>query len=143
MFEGKVFQVTLLVRNQSEALDFYTTKVGFEKKTDVAIPGSYRWVTVGVPGQDLELALYQIGSNTAPQERAREKDWRPGVAPPIGIRVADCRKAYDEMSSRGVQFPQPPREYPWGIIATFADPDGNLFSLSQPPAYSPPKQGQS
>jgi predicted enzyme related to lactoylglutathione lyase len=24
-------------------------------------------------------------------------------------------------------------EYPWGIAATFKDPDGNLFSISQPP----------
>jgi predicted enzyme related to lactoylglutathione lyase len=139
VFEGKISQVTLVVRDQAAALDFYTNKVGFEKKTDVSAPGGYRWVTVGPKDQDLELALYQSGSNADPQLRARESEWRPGSAPPIVVRVADCRKMFAELSSRGVSFLQPPKEYPWGIAATFGDPDANLFSLSQPPVYPPRK----
>ena len=132
--EGRISQVTIVVRNQAEALKFYTDKVGFEKKTDVESTGSFRWVTVGLKGQDLELALFQVGSPTDPQQRAWSKEWAPGKIPPIVIRVPDCRKTYEELRARGVDFPQPPKEYPWGIAATFVDPDGNVFSLSQPPA---------
>jgi predicted enzyme related to lactoylglutathione lyase len=135
--EGKVSQVTIVVRDQSKSLEFYTEKVGFEKKTDVTPPGSYRWVTVGLKGQDLEFALFQVGSATDPSQREWSKDWAPGRAPPVVIRVADCKKAYEELKGRGVTFPQPPKEYPWGVAATFVDPDGNLFSLSQPPAAWP------
>jgi predicted enzyme related to lactoylglutathione lyase len=131
--EGKVTQITLVVSNQSRALEFYTEKVGFEKKTDVGVPGGARWVTVGPKGQELELALFEMGSAVDPAQKAWSKDWSPGTSPPIVVRVADCKKTYEELHGRGVEFPQPPKEYPWGISATFRDPDGNLFSLSQPP----------
>ncbi|HEV2316109.1 MAG TPA: VOC family protein [Thermoplasmata archaeon] len=132
--EGKITQVTLVVTDQAKALNFYTEKVGFEKKTDVAVPAGYRWVTVGPKGQDLELALWAVGTAADPEQAQWTKHWAPAKAPPIVLRVADCRKTHAELSARGVEFPQPPKEYPWGVSATFKDPDGNLFSLSQPPA---------
>jgi len=131
--EGKITQFTLVVTNQSKALAFYTESVGFEKKTDVTLPGGYRWVTVGPKGQELELALWEVGSATDPEQMAWSKQWVPGKNPPIVVRVSDCREVHRELSSRGVEFPQPPKEHPWGVAATFRDPDGNLFSLSQPP----------
>ena len=132
--EGKITQFTIVVSNQSKALAFYTESVGFEKKTDVTLPGGYRWVTVGPKGQELELALWEVGSATDPEQKAWSKQWAPGKNPPIVVRVNDCREVHRELSSRGVEFPQPPKEYPWGVAATFRDPDGNLFSLSQPPS---------
>jgi predicted enzyme related to lactoylglutathione lyase len=135
--EGRISQITLVVTNQSKSLAFYTDQVGFEKKTDFSPPGGYRWVTVGPPGQDLELALYEVGSAVDPEQREWSKRWAPATAPPIVLRVSDCRETFREMSSRGVKFPQPPKDYPWGTAATFADPDGNLFSISQPPSARP------
>lgn len=132
--EARITQFTLIVKNQVAALDFYTTKVGFEKKTDVTPPGSYRWVTVGPKGQDLELALWQIGS---PDPNGWSRDWKPG-GPPVVLRVDDCRKTFAEMKSRGVQFKEAePSELPWGVSATFSDPDGNLFSINQLPQKGP------
>lgn len=130
--QGKITQLTLVVTNQSKALEFYTQAVGFEKKTDVTPPGGYRWVTVGPKGQDLELALWEMGSAADPAQNDWSKHWAPARAPPIVLRVEDCQAVFKELSGRGVQFPQPPKEYPWGTAATFQDLDGNLFSLSQP-----------
>jgi predicted enzyme related to lactoylglutathione lyase len=131
---AKIMQFTLVVKNQEAALEFYTKKVGFEKKTDYTPPSSYRWVTVGPKGQDLELALFQAGTK---DPKGWSSNWKPGIGPPIVLRVDDCRKAFAELKSRGVEFKQAqPEEYPWGVSATFADPDGNLFSMNQPPAYS-------
>jgi len=135
--DAKITQVTIVVTNLTAALEFYTEKVGFAKKTDVALPGGGRWVTVGPNGQDLELALWEVGSFADPAQREWSKHWAPGRAPPLVLRVADCRAVHRELSARGVEFPQPPREYPWGVAATFRDPDGNLFSLNQPPASWP------
>ena len=130
--DARIAQFTLVVKNQAEALEYYTKKVGFEKKTDFTPPGSYRWVTVGPKGQDLELALWQVGS---PDPNSWSKNWKPGSGPPIVLRVDDCRKTFAEMKSRGVQFKQAqPEEYAWGISATFSDPDGNLFSINQLPS---------
>jgi predicted enzyme related to lactoylglutathione lyase len=132
---AKITQFTLVVKDQEAALDFYTNKVGFEKKTDFTPAGSYRWVTVGPKGQELELALFQAGRKDA---QGWSSQWHTGGNPPIVMNVDDCRKAFDELKSRGVKFMQAqPDEYAWGISATFSDPDGNLFSINQRPSASP------
>jgi hypothetical protein len=44
---------------------------------------------------------------------------------------------FEELKSRGVKFNETqPAELPWCLLATFffSDPDGNNFSLLQPPA---------
>jgi predicted enzyme related to lactoylglutathione lyase len=130
--EGKVVTISLVVKDKAKALTFFTEKAGFEKKTDVTGPGGYRYVTVGFKDQDFEIALWEMGSATDPSQQEWSKGWTPGSGPPIVIQVPDCRGAYQELSSRGVTFPQPPMDQPWGIVATFRDPDGNVFSLSQP-----------
>lgn len=136
--EAKVSQLTIVVKDQAKALEFYTEKVGWEKRTDVTPPGSYRWVTVAPKGVDLEFALWQVGSATDPTQAAWSREWAPARAPPVTLRVADCKQAYAELSGRGVPFVAPPKEYPWGIAATFKDLDGNLFSISQPAAWPKP-----
>ncbi|MFZ1022601.1 MAG: VOC family protein [Thermoplasmata archaeon] len=135
--DGKFTQITLVVTNQARSLEFFTEKVGFEKKTDVTTPGGYRWVTVGLKGQDLEMALFEVGSATDPSQQEWAKNWAPARTPPIILRVPDCRKAHKEMSARGVEFTQEPMDQPWGTVATFKDLDGNLFSMNQPPSAWP------
>jgi len=135
--DGKITHIALVVTNQARSLEFFTEKVGFEKKTDVAAPGGYRYVTVGPTGQDLEMALFEPGSAAEPSQKDWSKTWSPGKAPPILLRVADCRTTYQELSARGVEFVQAPMEHPWGTAATFKDPDGNLFSMNQPPSAWP------
>lgn len=130
--DAKVSQVTLVVKNQEASLEFYTKKVGFEKKTDYTPPGRSRWVTVGPKGQDIEFALYQMDTPNTYSTK-----WQPGTSPPIVLRVDDCRKVFAELKSRGVPFKQAePEEYAWGISATLSDPDGNLFSINQLPSKS-------
>ena len=121
----KIESVSLVVRDKAHALEFYTEKVGFEKKTDVMNRG-YRWVTVGPKEQDMQLELWQVGS--ADPTRA-SKGWKPGNAPPIVLLVDDCYKMFAELKARGVEFRRELEEYPQGVSATFADPDGNLFTI--------------
>lgn len=129
--DAKVTAVPLVVRNKSKSLEFFTEKVGFEKKTDVTGPNGYRYVTVGPKGQELEFAIWEVGSLTDPDQKAASAQWAPAATPPIILGVSDCRKTYQELSVRGVEFPQPPSDHPWGVVATFRDLDGNLFSVSQ------------
>jgi predicted enzyme related to lactoylglutathione lyase len=134
--EGKVVNVTLVVKDKAKALEFYTRQVGFEKKTDLTGPNGYRWVTVGPKGQDLELALFELGSMVDPDQVEWSKRWAPGTSPPITILVADCKKTHAELSASGVEFARAPTDHPWGTAATFRDPDGNLFTISQLKAWS-------
>lgn len=124
--QAKITHLAIVVKNQDEAVDFYTKQVGFEKRADFNPPGGERWVTVSPRGQELELTLLQSG--------------KPGVGNPgshITMTVEDCKGAAAELKSRGVQFRQEPLEHPYGISAIFADPDGNTFQINQFPKQQP------
>jgi|SRR5579872_594456 len=128
----KLLNVVLVVSDQEKAVDFYTRVLGFEKKTDFTPPGGQRWVTVAPKGQDIEISLFPAGSMSDP--KAPQNLLQPGKGPQWALRSTDCRKDFQEMKSRGVKFnEEQPTEYPWGILATFKDPDGNPFSLLQQP----------
>lgn len=47
------------------------------------------------------------------------------------FETADCRKTYEELKARGVEFTSPPEERFYGIESLFKDDSGNWFSLSQ------------
>lgn len=129
----RITQVSLAIESQSEALEFYTKKVGFEKKIDFPTPAGFRWIVVGPKGQELGLALVEAGW---PDDSGLGKRWRVGVAAPIVIQVEDCPDTYRELKSRGVEFKrvrgEELRKVPYGTVAFFADPDVNLFELLQP-----------
>jgi catechol 2,3-dioxygenase-like lactoylglutathione lyase family enzyme len=123
--DTKIESISLIVKDKEKALEFYTEKVGFEKKTDVSNYG-YRWVTVGLKGQELQLELWQVGS---PDPTGWSRGWKPGNAPPIVLLVDDCYKMFAELKAKGVEFRRELEEYPQGVSATFSDPDGNLFTI--------------
>lgn len=137
--DGKITVITLVVTNQARSLEFFTEKVGFEKRSDVRPPGGNRWVSVGPQGQDLEMALWEVGSAVDPSQKESSRHWRPENAPPIVLQVADCRNAHQELSARGVEFVRAPVEHPWGTAATFKGLDGNLFSMNQRPPVPGPR----
>ena len=131
----KLQNVVIVVKDQEKALDFYTKALGLEKRTDLSPPGSPRWLTVGVKGQDIEISLFQAGSVSDP--KAPQSQLQPGRNAQWTFQTSDCRKDFEEMKSHGVKFnEEQPAEYPWGVLATFKDPDGNQFALLQPPSSS-------
>jgi len=114
------------VRDQDEALNFYVEKLGFEVHTD-ARNGDYRWLTVQYPGQ----ATFKPQPPTvdeATAERLSEAVAK-GAMPPLVLVVEDCRKAYQEFRSRGVEFTQEPVERYGSVDASFRDPSGNGWKL--------------
>lgn len=130
----KLNLVTVVVKNQEAALDFYTKTLGLEKRADVSPPGVPRWVTVAPTGQDIEISLWEAGSRT---EGVPPSHQHAGNGTSWNFHVKDCRKAYAELKARGVKFRSEPVEYPWAIAAAFTDPDGNSFGITQPKAMSP------
>ena len=124
---------TVWVLDQDAALRFYTEVLGFEVRTDVTMD-TFRWLTVGPPGQpDFELILAVPGPPMLDPESARQI--RAMVAKgALGAGVfatEDCRRSYDELTARGVEFLTAPAERSYGIEATFRDNSGNWFSLMQ------------
>ena len=47
----------------------------------------------------------------------------------ISFYAKDLQQTYQELTARGVKFPLPPTEQPFGWWSLFEDPDGNRFAL--------------
>jgi predicted enzyme related to lactoylglutathione lyase len=110
--------IQLRVRDQDEALVFYTEKVGMEVRTDAQNAG-FRWLTVGVSAQpDVHVLL-----SAAPEGQAG--------GDMLFLTSEDCAADYRELAGRGVEFVQPPEENPWATVAVFRDPSGNTVRLTQ------------
>ena len=46
--------------------------------------------------------------------------------------VNDCRKTYEDLKAKGVEFLAPPEEKFYGVEAMLKDDSGNWFSMTQP-----------
>jgi len=131
----RLSHVSIYVIDQEAARDFYVNKLGFEIRTDATMDNGFRWLTVGPKGQpDLEIAL--MPTAPSPMMDQETSDMlrtliRKGVMGAGVMDTADCRKTYEELKARGVEFTQPPTERFYGIEALLKDNSGNWFSLSQ------------
>ena len=128
----KILRITLAVRNQEEALRFYTEKLGFEKRADQPMGPGRRWITVA-PKDDhnLEMVL-QPGDWFQGAER-KEHEAKVGKNPTMVFQADDCRKTYEMLLKRGVEFAQPPEERPYGLEALAKDLYGNMLNLLELP----------
>ncbi len=118
--------VSVVVQDQDAALDFYTNKLGMEKRTDRSFKGLPRFLTVAPRGQlQPEIVLVQAGASSIQAH---------GGHTGMVFRTDDCRGDYERLKALGVNFTADPAELPFGIQAQFTDPDGNIFSLAQPRA---------
>lgn len=125
--------ITLLVRDYDEAIAWYTRVLGFELVEDTDLGGGKRWVQIKPPGAaECRLLLAQ----------AKTEAELAGIGHQAGGRVflflhtADFWSDHAEMSARGVNFLESPREESYGTVAVFADLYGNrwdLLELELPP----------
>jgi catechol 2,3-dioxygenase-like lactoylglutathione lyase family enzyme len=128
--------VNVWVQDQDEALAFYTEKLGFELRQDVTVPelGNFRWLTVGLPGQDVALALMDIPGppvfDADTQAKLKELVAK-GAAGGLFFSSDDVHKSYEELKGRGVEFQGKPEQQPYGIDVGFRDPSGNQIRMAQ------------
>jgi catechol 2,3-dioxygenase-like lactoylglutathione lyase family enzyme len=124
------------VNDQDESLAFYTDKLGMELREDITLAemGDFRWLSVGVPGQEVSITLMAVPGPPVFEEETRAQIHAllaKGAAGGLFFAVDDCQASYEELKSRGVEFAQEPTEQPYGIDAGFRDPSGNHFRMAQ------------
>ena len=112
--------VSVPVRNQDAALEFYTKKLGFKVITDAPFDGTQRWIELGIPRADTRLVLFT----------AEGQEKMLGGFMNISFMADDVEATAKEMKARGVEFVQDPEKADWGTAAIFKDGDGNRFVLS-------------
>jgi catechol 2,3-dioxygenase-like lactoylglutathione lyase family enzyme len=127
--------VQVWVHDQDEALAFYTEKLGLELREDVTVPemGNFRWLSVGVPGQDdVAIVLMAVPGPPVFEEETREQIHAllaKGASGGLFFVTDDIRGTYEELKGRGVEFTQEPTQQPYGLDAGLRDPSGNHFRM--------------
>ena len=121
MIQG-VHQIVIEVDDQDRALEFWTQTMGFELAQDAPY-GDERWLEVGTPDKAMRLVL---------SLRHGEPPTAPEMLPTSNVHFYcdDLATTYEGLRARGVEFPQPPVEQPWGSWSMFEDREGNRFALT-------------
>jgi lactoylglutathione lyase len=107
--------VGIPVSDQDKAVEFFTGVLGFEKRLDVRMGESFRWVTVAAPGASTSVALIA----------------GPGIGADTGIRflVPDAETEHMAMRQRGIEVGELLRWPNAPPMFEFKDPDGNRFEI--------------
>jgi uncharacterized glyoxalase superfamily protein PhnB len=137
MAKVTVANAHLWVKDQDEALEFWTKKVGFEVRQDITMEelGGFRWLSVGAPGQEISIALLSIpGPPVMDAETKKQVEdlMAKGNAGTVFLTSDDVQASYEELKANGVEFTEAPTEQPYGLDSEFRDPSGNKFRLGKP-----------
>ena len=128
----------VFVLDQDEALDFYVGKLGLEVSNDIDL-GFMRWLTVRVPGDPGREILLEKPAppsmDEAAAEQIRELVTKGATGFTVGFTTSDCRKTYETLLARGVEFTQEPTEQSYGIDIGLRDTFGNHIRIVQPAAH--------
>jgi catechol 2,3-dioxygenase-like lactoylglutathione lyase family enzyme len=122
----------ILVNDPDEALGFYRDALGLEVRNDVASDG-FRWVTVGGPGQDVDIVLSQPHGGRSQEEG----DALLGLVTKGSLQAAifktdDLDTTFEKVRASGAEVLQEPVSQPWGARdCAFRDPSGNLVRIAQ------------
>jgi catechol 2,3-dioxygenase-like lactoylglutathione lyase family enzyme len=130
--------VDVLVKDVDASKAFYIDILGFAEHTDITIgDGSYRWCTVMHPSQpELEVHLTVPGPPNSPEMvAAMNRALDEGGTFALGLKVDDCRKTYDDLQAKGVEFVNAPEDRPYGVEAVARDNSGNWLVLVEPKEF--------
>ena len=115
---------TFLVPDYDEGIAFFRDALGFAVEEDSDLGGGKRWVVVGGTGGGRLL----IARATSDAQRAAIGNQAGGR---VGwfLRSHDFAADHRRMAAWGVEFTEEPRTEPYGTVAVFRDPWGNLWDL--------------
>ncbi len=126
----KIKVVSVPVRDQQKALDFYVDILGFVKKYDIPLSEGNRWLTV-VSKYDQdgpELLLEPAPNHFEPAKVFQDELFKSGI-PWTGFYVDNVQEEYDRLTKLGVEFSLEPKDVGTVVIAVFNDTCGNNIQL--------------
>jgi catechol 2,3-dioxygenase-like lactoylglutathione lyase family enzyme len=121
------------VEDMNRAVSFYRDVLGLR-----VVDQNPYWTSLDVGG--VRVGLHWAEGAKIPYI-ARD-DHGPHAGACLTLRVDDVNRTVAELSQRGVRFLGGVTNAPWGSLATFEDPFGNVLKLMQPagaPAASIPQ----
>lgn len=126
-FEDSALTTLLVVSDLSKSKSFYVDLLGAELYREyggdsIVLTFLDNWillVTAGGPTEDKPHTHFLV-----PEDKNR-------VSHSFTIRVNDCKKTYEQLIGKGVEFITPPYNRGAETRCFFRDPDGHLFEISE------------
>ncbi|MEM8772500.1 MAG: VOC family protein [Pseudomonadota bacterium] len=121
----RLCQVTLVVKDYDEAIDWFRRCLQFELTKDVALGAGKRWVVVSPGGDGAEIVLAKAADDQQQEAIGRQTGGRVGFF----LQTDDFDRDYDAFRKAGVTFLERPRTEPYGKVVQFADLYENKWDL--------------
>jgi catechol 2,3-dioxygenase-like lactoylglutathione lyase family enzyme len=127
--QNSIFQVTLLVTNYDEALEFYTQKLEFVLIEDTQLSDTKRWVRIAPKNSTGASLLLAQPSNDA---QAAYVGNQTGGRVFLFIHTDNAQKLQDKLIANGVKIQRSISTETYGKVFVFADLYGNLWDVIEP-----------
>ena len=120
------------VHDPEAALAFYRDALGLQVRNDVTA-GEFRWITLGAPGQNVDIVLSQPhGGRSEAEGDALLTLVTQGSLQAAIFRSDDLDATFEQVRASGAEVLQEPVSQPWGARdCAFRDPSGNLVRIAQ------------
>jgi catechol 2,3-dioxygenase-like lactoylglutathione lyase family enzyme len=125
----RIAQLSLLVRDYDEAINFYTEKLGFEIIEDSVLSPDKRWVLIAPKNSDGPFLLLAKAANEEQENRIGNQT---GGRVFLFLHTDNFQRDYKNMLSNNIVFIREPVVEKWGTVAVFKDLYGNLWDLIEP-----------
>ncbi|HVU98082.1 MAG TPA: VOC family protein [Puia sp.] len=125
-----IAQLSLVVRDYDEAIDFYVDKLGFVLIEDTPLSETKRWVVVA-PSADAAGCKLLLAKASGEAQLSRVGD-QTGGRVFLFLHTDDIARDHARLIAAGVTIVREPARMPYGTVLVFADLYGNLWDMIQP-----------
>lgn len=129
MNKRSIFQLSLVVTDYDEAIQFYTEKLSFHLLEDTKLSETKRWVRVG-PSLDAQVSILFGKAASPEQEQAIGNQTGGRVF--LFMHTDNLDREYQQFKSKGVEIIREPSQEAFGKVFVFADLYGNLWDVIEP-----------
>lgn len=122
-------QISIVVKDYDDAIEFYTQKLSFQLLEDTQLSETKRWVKVAPAGAK-ECCLLLAKAANEDQEKCIGNQTGGRVF--LFLHTDDFWRDYNLYTKRGINFIKQPVKESYGTVAVFEDLYGNLWDLVEP-----------
>lgn len=126
MSNQKFFQISLLVKDYDEAIDFYTNKLFFKLLEDTPLSETKRWVVVAPQGGEGAQLLLAKAANA---EQLSLVGNQTGGRVFLFMYTDNLKEDLDRLNQHQIKIVRGPVTEPFGDVVVFEDLYGNQWDL--------------
>ena len=126
MSNQKFFQISLLVKDYDEAINFYTNKLIFKLLEDTPLSETKRWVVVAPQGGEGAQLLLAKAANAEQLSRVGNQT---GGRVFLFMYTDNLKEDLDRLNQQEIKIVRGPVTEPFGDVVVFEDLYGNQWDL--------------